>query len=190
MSDLDEREREARLLARAQSGDDDAWWDLLEPLYKRLLPMVQKVLKNDADVEDVIQSTLLEIYSKMDAYRGEARFSTYVWQAVKMRAFSHLKENLLHRKLLEQQADAVDSCRAPITPEQALLNSEQAHLVDRALSNLRPSDRDLLTEAVQDDGDAKPLRSPATAKKRVALHRARQRLKDNMEKLEGKEEDQ
>ena len=74
------------LAARAKAGDRDQ----LELLLTRHLPWVfnlsLRMLHRHADAEDAIQDILLKVIKALPEFRGEAKFSTWLYRI----AFNHL----------------------------------------------------------------------------------------------------
>jgi len=71
---------EARLVARARARDPDAFEQLIMAQAPQLLRMLRRVLGSRADAEDVLQETFLKAWRAIDRFRGEARFSTWLYR--------------------------------------------------------------------------------------------------------------
>lgn len=73
-------ESEAALIARVRGGDHEAFYELIRPYERTLYLAALSILKNEADTEEVAQEAVLKAFKKLDSFRGEARFSTWLVQ--------------------------------------------------------------------------------------------------------------
>ncbi len=66
------------LIARIQSGDDDAFLHLIER-YKRLVyNVVFRMVQNDADREDLCQDIFVKVYQNLGGFQYESKLSTWI----------------------------------------------------------------------------------------------------------------
>lgn len=54
-------------------------------------PAIRRILVDDADVDEVAQDVLVAIAETVSAYRGEARFTTWLYQVARFKAIAHLR---------------------------------------------------------------------------------------------------
>ncbi len=98
--DLDE----ASLIAAVRDGEVSAFEDLIRPYEGRVYQTVLRITRNEADAADVYQDAIMKAFEKLDGFRGEAAFGTWLYQiAVNMA--------LMHRR---------SSKRSPIVAEEDL----------------------------------------------------------------------
>lgn len=142
--------------------------------------------KNREDAEELAQSAFVKAYLNLRDYRGDAKFSTWLYTILSSLCLSFLRKKKLEVHSLDQEyvferADAHESSLRADHIEQR----SRLQLLSRAMELLHPDDAKLLTlfyKAEQSlDEIARILHiEPNNAK--VKLHRARQRLKETMEK--------
>ena len=70
---------ERELLAKAQSGDFEAFIQLVDAHKGKVYAMVRRLAGNEQDAEDIMQDTLLKAIDKIDQFRGEASFGTWLY---------------------------------------------------------------------------------------------------------------
>lgn len=94
---------DADLVARAVSGDRDAFAALLERHYDRVHGLAWQMTGTRADAEDVAQDVCCALVERIGSFRGEARFSTWLCGIVvnacrdlkrRRRSFAGLTERL------------------------------------------------------------------------------------------------
>jgi RNA polymerase sigma-70 factor, ECF subfamily len=71
---------EARLVARARERDAAAFEQLIVAHAPPLQRMLRRVLGSTPDAEEVLQETFLKAWRAIDRFRGEARFSTWLYR--------------------------------------------------------------------------------------------------------------
>lgn len=70
---------ERELLAKAQSGDFKAFIELVDAHKGKVYAMVRRLAGNEQDAEDIMQDTLLKAIDKIDQFRGDASFGTWLY---------------------------------------------------------------------------------------------------------------
>ena len=71
---------EARLVARAREREPEAFEELIVVYAAPLQRMLRRVLGSQADAEEVLQETFLKAWRGIERFRGEARFSTWLYR--------------------------------------------------------------------------------------------------------------
>src|SRR5919106_1494134 len=67
------------LVAPARAGDRDAFALLLERHYDRIHGLAWQLTGSRADAEDIAQDVCCALVEKIGTYRGEARFTTWLY---------------------------------------------------------------------------------------------------------------
>jgi RNA polymerase sigma-70 factor (ECF subfamily) len=68
---------DARLLALAKAGNEDAYTELIKQASPVALRAVRRILRTEADAEDALQEALIRSYLKLYTFDGRAKFSTW-----------------------------------------------------------------------------------------------------------------
>lgn len=68
----------SRLIARCQQGDLHAFADLFDHYQDRLFDLAWSILRNREAAKDAVQETFLTVFQKIEGYRGEATFETWL----------------------------------------------------------------------------------------------------------------
>ncbi|MBI3563070.1 MAG: RNA polymerase sigma factor [Gammaproteobacteria bacterium] len=81
----DERRiRETSFIADAQNGNRSAFEKLVGECAPRIRAVLRRMIGHPDDVADVLQDTLVKAWESLQAFRGEARFATWL-QTIAMR---------------------------------------------------------------------------------------------------------
>lgn len=69
---------ETELIQRAQAGDFDAFAELVNLHKDKVYGLIRRLTGNADDAADIIQDTFLKAIDKIDQFRGEASFGTWL----------------------------------------------------------------------------------------------------------------
>ena len=86
---IDDRMNEKKLVRKAKSGDFDAFAELVDANKGRIFALARKMTGNDQDAEDILQETLLKAIDKIDQFRGEAAFGSWLYSIALNQARQH-----------------------------------------------------------------------------------------------------
>ncbi len=68
------------LAARAAAGDEPAFEDLVIRYQARVFRLARRLTGEDGDAQDALQEAFLQAYRGLGAFRGDARFSTWLYR--------------------------------------------------------------------------------------------------------------
>lgn len=67
------------LMAQFQAGNEYAYLDLVKRFKDRLFTFIYRFVNDEALAEDLVQDTLVKVYTHRHSYREIARFSTWIY---------------------------------------------------------------------------------------------------------------
>ena len=79
------------LLARLKGGDEQALVDLADEFGTKIYQLAFRYLRNKEDAEEVTQDVLFKVYKKVDAFRGDAALSSWIYRITFNAAMSRLR---------------------------------------------------------------------------------------------------
>jgi RNA polymerase sigma-70 factor (ECF subfamily) len=107
---------ERDLVGRMRAGDGSAVTDLASLYGPRIQQLAFRYLKNWEDAEEVSQDVLLKVYRKIDAFRGDAALSSWIYRITFNTAMSRLRTVKSSRNLevppAEIQTENADAVQA------------------------------------------------------------------------------
>ena len=182
---------EAALIRRARDGDSAAMSALVEAHYKQAYNLAYHLSGNYDEASDIAQEAFIRVYRSLDAFRGEANFSTWLYRIVtnvflderkkqKVRSHSSLEEYLeLEDNTVTRQIEDPSP-----GPEQMVEQSERNTVVGDAVRALPEIQRAMIAmyhfQSLSYEEIAEVLNLPiGTVKSR--LNRARLALKNKLE---------
>ena len=81
-----------QLIARFQTGDEQAYVELVNRYRDRLMNFVFQFLGDMEQSEDVVQDTMLKLFEKKHYYREIAKFSTWIYTIARNLANTELRK--------------------------------------------------------------------------------------------------
>lgn len=183
---------ESELVEAARARDETAVRELIRRLNPRLFRVARGLAAGDAEAEEIVQETYLAAFTRLDTFRGAARFSTWITRICLN--IAGMRRRGAHR---HEEYDTVTEANGtedtvlafpggdPERPDAALGQRQVRELLERAVAELPPELRlvFLLREAegMSTLAIARDLSlNPVTVKTR--LFRARQRLRRAIER--------
>lgn len=92
---------ETQLINRAQTGDQTAFDELLQPMRQPLFSYIYRMVTHREDAEDLLQEVLLRVLGGLPKFRGEAKFKTWLFGIATHVCLDHLRQR--HRWRVEAQ---------------------------------------------------------------------------------------
>ncbi len=178
--DIDAEERD--LLRRSRGGDRAAFEALVGPHLPAARAFAARLLGNLDDAEDAVQDALIKTWSRLDAFRGEGRFRSWLLRIV-FNQSTDQRRRATTRRGHEQAVPTQWMSRPEPAPGAALEQRETLARVRRAMDALPDKQRAVLhlrvVEELSYDEVGRVLDlTPGSA--RVYLVRARAELRARM----------
>jgi RNA polymerase sigma-70 factor (ECF subfamily) len=96
---------EQQLIGRMQAGDSSAVSELASAYGPRIQQLAFRYVKNWEDAEEVTQDVLMKVYRKIEAFRGDAALSSWIYRITFNTAMSRLRSGRAGRLAEVQQPD-------------------------------------------------------------------------------------
>jgi len=100
---------DTNLLARLQSGDEQALSDLSDTYGSKIYQLAFRYLRNKEDAEEVTQDVLFKVYRKVGEFRGDAALSSWIYRITFNAAMSRLRTAQYQRAQAEDRREAIDT---------------------------------------------------------------------------------
>ena len=85
------------LIARFQDGDEQAFVELVNRYRNRLMTFVYRFVNDMEKAEDIVQDTLMKLYTHRHYYRNIAKFSTWIYTIAGNFAKTELRRKKRHK---------------------------------------------------------------------------------------------
>jgi len=174
------------IISRVLKGEQNAYAELVNRYQAYVFTLVLRMIKSREDAEEVAQDVFVKAYRSLADFRGESKFSTWLYTIANTTSITFLRKKKLDVHSLDNEkvfevADSKDSgLRANLVEQKSRIN-----MVNEAIAMLSPDDAEIITlfyKAEQNLEEISKILRLETNTVKVRLHRARTRLKEKMEK--------
>ncbi len=174
------------IISRVLKGEQNAYAELVNRYQAYVFTLVLRMIKSREDTEEVAQDVFVKAYRSLADFRGESKFSTWLYTITNTTCITFLRKKKLDIHSLDNEkvfelADSKDSgFRANLVEQKSRVN-----MVNEAIAMLSPDDAEIITlfyKAEQNLEEISRILRLETNTAKVRLHRARTRLKEKMEK--------
>lgn len=162
-------------------GDAARFEILMRRHNQRLFRTARAILRDDAEAEDAVQQAYVAAFAKLDQFRGDARFSTWLTRIVVHESLRRLRRHgrLTDLALVEEGPELATPLGQ--TPEEHAAGGELREMLENAIDALPESYRvvfvmrDVEEMSTTETAHCLELTEEAV---RVRLHRARRALRE------------
>jgi RNA polymerase sigma-70 factor, ECF subfamily len=175
------------VIKSAQEGNVVALSDLARTIRPHIERQLARYPVSDEDRRDLLQSTLMQVVRRLDSFRGEASFSTWLFRVTANEALMMMRSHRRHRARLVEGLDLKDLGTIPGTSASnddadllGAASSERDARIRDALADLPESYRSVVVAHYHHDLGLQEIADRLNVSEsavRSRLHRARSRLR-------------
>lgn len=170
------------LIEACRRGDEAAWREIVRSTHREVYTLCLRILKDPDDAAEATQDTYLKAWRGLSGFRGDARFSTWLYRVATNAALSKLRSK---KRRTDREVRADDEWLGDMPSASSTEATAGGRLdlrrVERALQQL-PEQlqvavllRDVYGLSTEEA--ARQMKCSVTAAK-VRVHRGRKRLKE------------
>jgi len=138
-----ERAIDQKLVEKAQKGDKKAFGMLVEKYQRRLNRLLSRMVRDQSEIEDIVQDSFIKAYRAINNFRGDSAFYTWLYRIGINTAKNHLVKlgkrpkamNEVEIEEIENFEDAPD-LRSYETPESSMMSREIVASVNQTIEAL------------------------------------------------------
>jgi RNA polymerase sigma-70 factor (ECF subfamily) len=136
---------DAALIARAQEGDPAAFRQIFVRHRETVSRIVYRMLGPSPDVEDVVQDVFLNVYRSLPSFRGDSKFSTWLYRLATNVTKMHLRRGRSRPRFSDVEVPEVPRDAEPQQmPDQQVEQAERVRALYRLLEGLSEKKREVL----------------------------------------------
>ena len=131
-----------QLVERVQQGDKNAFNLLVQKYQSKVINLIARYVRNQADVADVAQEAFIKAYRALPNFRGESAFYTWLYRIAVNTAKNHLVAQGRRAPANDVDAeeaeyyDGSDALKEFASPERLMLSDEIQKVVFDTLDTL------------------------------------------------------
>ena len=140
---MSDREIDQELVRRAQSGEKRAFELLVIKYQRKLARLLGRLVRDQAEVEDVTQEAFIKAYRALPSFRGDSAFYTWLYRIGINTAKNYLVTNgrrpptsTAYSSEDAEGFDDADQLRDMNTPENELASKQIAEIVSATMDEL------------------------------------------------------
>lgn len=126
-------------------GETNAFAYLVNKYKNMVYTLAKNILKNNEDAEEIAQDSFLKAFQKLDTFKGESKFSTWLYTIVYRNAISMIRKNKIATSDIDNYVIENYSSGFDFPQIEAIKNGEQKKYVAKAISNLPETDAFLIS---------------------------------------------
>lgn len=137
------REIDHELVLRAQRGDKRAFGLLVDKYQRKLARLLSRMIRDQAEIEDVVQESFIKAYRALPNFRGDSAFYTWLYRIGINTAKNYLvsmgRRPTVSTDIEIEDAenfDSGDELRTTETPESSMMTKQIAQTVNDTVEGL------------------------------------------------------
>jgi RNA polymerase sigma-70 factor (ECF subfamily) len=181
------------LVARARNKDFGAFEQLLDRYEDKIFRLAYRFVRNETEAKEVLQDTFLSIWRKLDTFKGDSQFGSWLYRVAANTALMRLRSQRRHPEVSTEELpigylDNYGQLPTPgenwaKRPDDELQSDELRRHIQSAVDGLPEIYRtvfilrDVEGLSTEETGDILGISVPTV---KTRLHRARIALRDNI----------
>lgn len=144
----DEAARVAAWVEAARAGDEEAFGELVRHYHARVYGVVYRMVRQAEDAREVAQTAWVKAWQRLDSYKRESKFFTWIYRIAVNTAMDHLRRQARQREVPLEDEEGREVRPAPewsgsleTRPDQAAARDEVRQAFQEALAGLSPEHR-------------------------------------------------
>jgi RNA polymerase sigma-70 factor (ECF subfamily) len=174
------------LIQQTLSGNQSAYADLVKRHQRFVFTLAMRFAKNREDAEEIAQDCFIKAYRSLDSFKQESKFSTWLYSIVYTTAMTALRKKRVDTTSIDDEGASIqiEDMSSAFDVNNAE-NKSRSFYLNQAIAQLTADDATIITLFYKGEQSleeiAHTLGIEANSVK-VKLFRARQRLKEKLER--------
>lgn len=167
-------------------GDTNAFTYLIDKYKNMAYTIAIKIVKNTEDAEEVAQDSFLKAYQKLETFKGNSKFSTWLYTIIYRNAISKIRKKKIETTDIDSFVIDNYTTDFDFPQIEAIKNKEQKKYVAAAINNLPEIDALLITLFYLNESTVEEIEKITGLTKtnvKVKIFRARKKLYNELSLL-------
>ncbi|MEM7186806.1 MAG: RNA polymerase sigma factor [Bacteroidota bacterium] len=181
-----QRTTDQQLIERTLSGDSRAFGTLVENYQGYVYTIVLRMVKVKEEAEEVAQDTFVKAYESLSSFRGDSKFSSWLYSIAYRKALDRIRKNKRHKasELIEEITS--DEIGVGGNVHQLLESKERSAQIQECIMQLPEVDAALVTLYYFEEQSVKEIAKITQLSEeniKVKLYRTRKKMFSLLEHL-------
>ncbi|MEL4455686.1 RNA polymerase sigma factor [Lutimonas vermicola] len=167
-------------------GDTNAFAYLINKYKDMAYTIAIKIVKSHEDAEEVAQDSFLKAYEKLDSFKGNSKFSTWLYTIVYRNSITKIRKKKVATSDIDDYVMDNYSEGSDFPQIEAIKNGEQQKYVREAINRLPEKDAILITLFYMNESSIEEIEQITNLTQtniKVKLFRARKKLNTELSLL-------
>lgn len=173
-------------IGKIKQGDPSAYAVLVDKYKKLAYNVALQLTENREDAEEVAQDAFVKAYQALDTYKGDSKFSTWLYRIVYNTAISRMRKKKLNTKSIDEDYSTSVNVIATQSSVKKMEVDERKKFINLALERMNGDEKSLLTLFYLEENsvdEVSQVTGLSISNVKVKLHRARKKLYLQLEAL-------
>jgi RNA polymerase sigma factor (sigma-70 family) len=185
---------DSELIEQTLAGNQSAYADLVKRHQRFVFTLAMRFAKGREDAEEIAQDCFIKAYRSLASFQGSSKFTTWLYSIVYTTAMTFLRKKRIDTDSIDDENTYIQVANQSSGYDvNSAENKSRSYYLNQAIEQLLPDDAAIITlfykgeQSLEEIGQAMGMEANTV---KVKLFRARQRLKEKLErnlKYEAKE---
>lgn len=160
-------------------GDTNAFTYLIDKYKNMAYTIAIKIVKNAEDAEEVAQDSFLKAFQKLETFKGDSKFSTWLYTIIYRNSISKIRKKKIVTTDIDSFVIENHTTDFDFPQIEAIKNGEQKKYIAAAINNLPETDALLITLFYLNESSVEEIEKITGLTKtnvKVKIFRARKKL--------------
>jgi len=173
------------LIEQTLAGNQAAYADLIKRHQRFVFTLAMRFSKNREDAEEIAQDCFIKAYRSLSAFQRQSKFSTWLYSIVYTTAMTFLRKKRVDTDSIDDESTYIQLENHSGFDVNSAENKSRSYYLNQAIAQLLPDDAAIISlfymgeQSLEEIGQALNMEANTV---KVKLFRARQRLKEKLER--------
>ena len=174
------------LIEQTLAGNQQAYADLVKRHQRFVFTLAMRFAKGREDAEEIAQDCFIKAYRSLASFQGQSKFSTWLYSIVYTTAMTFLRKKRVDTDSIDDENTFIQvESQVSAYDVNNVENKSRSFYLSQAIAQLLPDDAAIITmfykgeQSLEEIAQAMGMEANTV---KVKLFRARQRLKEKLER--------
>ena len=124
------------LIDKVLNGDTNAFGELVDRYQNFVFTIAIRIVKVSEEAEEVAQDSFIKAYDSLSSFRGDSKFSTWLYRIVYHKSLDRIKMNKRHRAYELNEEITDDTLDHIENGLEFMLNEERSDIIKKSIDQL------------------------------------------------------
>ena len=167
------------LIDRTLQGDTNAFGELVDRYQNFVFTVAIRIVKIAEEAEEVAQDSFIKAFDSLSTFRGDSKFSTWLYRIVYHKSLDRVKKNNRHRTYEINEEITDDSLDHIENGLEFMLSEERTKMIKECIDLLPPEDAAIISLYYFEEQTVKEIAKVTDLTEdniKIKLYRSRKKL--------------